>query len=897
MALAAGTKLGPYVTVDLLGAGGMGEVYRARDPRLDRTVAIKVLPHHLSSNPELRQRFEREAKTISSLNHPHICSLYDIGKDGETDYLVLEFLEGESLASRLEKGPMPVEALLRTAVEIASALAAAHRSGVTHRDLKPGNIMLTKSGAKLLDFGLAKPATLAPGSAATAMVTQSKPMTTEGTIVGTFQYMAPEQLEGKDADPRSDIFAFGAVIYEMATGKRAFEGRTQASVIAAILERDPAPISTLQPMLPPALDRVVKRCLAKDPDERWQSAQDLREELKWVTDAGSQAGVPAPVVAKRRSRERLLVGAVAGLAVLLVAALVSLALATGVFQRPKPQVGAVRFVIPPPEGYTIAGATFTQQMAVSPDGRMIAFVAADSKGNGSLWVRALDAATAQRLDNTDGANWPFWSPDSQSIAYFTNDGKLMRIPTTGGAPQTVCEAKNWAGATWGKDGVILFGQGNGPVRRVAATGGEPVPVTELEKAKYGSNVLPYFLPDGEHFLYLGVGSSVSSGSAVYSGALDSKQAKFLLTNQSAAQFYPPDHLLYVRDSTLLAQHLDASSMELSGEPVRIAEGVSAAPWGPAAFSTSLNGVLAYRSGTGAGLGTSQLAWYNRDGKKLGEVGAPGIYTQAVLSPDEKHVALQVADPKDNSVFDLWLLDLTNGVFSRQTFDPVGDIDPVWSHDSREITYSVLKPGQAELMQLTLGSSQPRKLYADGQAQYLDDFSPDGKFLAFHTGDNTAFFALPTAGERGPVKLLQSPFFKDQLHFSPDGKWVAYQTNESGRMEVYVAAFPKMDQKRQVSTEGGGEAMWRKDGKELFYLSLDSKMMAISVKEGETLETGPPKALFPANAVNPYGNYDVTAYNVTHDGQKFLLLEPVKTQQVQSVEPIYVIVNWDAALGK
>jgi eukaryotic-like serine/threonine-protein kinase len=894
MALEAGTKLGSYEILDLLGAGGMGEVYRARDIRLDRTVAIKVLPAHLSSDPERRQRFEREAKTISSLNHPHICALYDIGKDAGTDYLILEYLEGESLAHRLEKGPLPAEQLLRISVEMADALAVAHRHGVTHRDLKPGNIMLTKSGAKLLDFGLAKPASLAPGSAETAMLIEAKPMTTEGTIVGTFQYMAPEQLEGKDADPRSDIFAFGAVLYEMATGKRAFEGKTQASVIAAILEREPAPISTLQPMAPPALDRVVKKCLAKDPDDRWQSAQDLRDELKWVADAGSQAGVPAPVVARRRSRERMLLGAVAGLAVLLVAALVALALATGVFRKPQPPLGAVRFQIPPPEGYAIAGPSFHRMVAVSPDGRMIAFAAADSKGNNSLWVRALDSTAAQRLENTDGAEFPFWSPDSQFIGYLADD-KLMRIPVTGGSPQTVCEAKSFAYAAWGPNGVILFGQGNGPVMRVSAEGGEPSAVTEPDVKKGDSDVGPEFLPDGKHFLFL---RATVGGNSVHVGSMDSHEAKLLLKNPSMARFCPPNHLLFVRDGVLMAQVFDPGRLMLTGEPLRVADGVSAANYGPSSFSVSSNGILAYRSGNTTILPTSQLTWYNRQGKKLGEVGSPGYYLQAVLSPDEKRVALQVStDPKNltNSA-DLWLLDLTNGVFSRLTFDSAGDVDPVWSPDSRQITYGLLK-AQPEFMQLTLGSSQPRKLYADGQAQFLDDLSPDGKFLAYHTGDNSAFFALPMAGEQKPVKLLQSQFFKDQLHFSPDGKWVAYQSNESGRMEVYVAAFPKMDQKRQVSTNGGGEAMWRGDGKELYYLGLDGQMMAVSVKEGATIETGPPKALFPANVINPFGNYDVTAYNVSRDGQKFLLLEPVKTREAQHAEPINVIVNWDAALAK
>jgi dipeptidyl aminopeptidase/acylaminoacyl peptidase len=897
MALAAGTKLGPFEILSPLGAGGMGEVYRAKDTRLDRTVAVKVLPPHHSSNPERRQRFEREAKTISSLNHPHICALYDIGKHEETDYLVLEYLEGESLAARLEKGPLPSEQLLRIAVEIADALAAAHRHGVTHRDLKPGNIMLTKAGAKLLDFGLAKPASLPVGSATTAMVMQSKPMTAEGAILGTFQYMAPEQLEGKEADARSDIFSFGGVLYEMATGKKAFEGKTQASVIAAVLASQPAPISTIQPMSPPALDRVVKKCLAKDPDERWQSVHDLRDELKWVMEAGSQAGVPAPVVPRRRSRERLVVGALIGLSALLLTALGALVVETGVFQKPKPKVGAVRFSISPPDGYAIAPGPFAPQVAVSPDGRMIAVALADSKGKNSLWVRPLSATTAQKLDNTDGAHLPFWSPDGQFIGFFA-DGKLKKIPVTGDSPQTICDAGSGDGASWSQAGVILFGQGDGPVMRVGAAGGGPVPVTELEKGKVDGNVWPQFLADSKHFLYLAVNFNTRVPNSVYIGSLDSPQAKFLMKNQSAARFYAPSRLLFVRNGTLLSQAFDSGRMEVKGEPIRIAEGINASGNGRAAFSTSNNGLLAFRSGTlGEASPQAQLAWHDRKGKKLAQVGPPGDYFQAVLSPNEKFVALQVqvvTDPNHPDDQDIWLLDLTNGVYSRQTFGPAPEFDPTWSPDSREILYALNKPGEPQIMELELGSSQPKRLYADGKATFLDDWSADGKFLIYHDSENTSFHALPMAGEHVPIALWHDAFNRDQVHFSPDGKWVAYSSNESGQLEVYVASFPKLDQKKQVSNAGGAEPLWRRDGKELYFLSLDGNLMAVTANAGATIDTGPPKALFRADVLNPSGDLGETAYNVSRDGQKFLLLEPVNAQ-AKSVEQINVIVNWDAAL--
>lgn len=897
MALKAGTRLGPYEILSALGAGGMGEVYRARDTRLERTVAIKVLPSHLSSSAERRQRFEREAKAISSLNHPHICALYDIGKEVDTDYLVLEYLEGESLATRLDKGPLPAEPLLRIAVEVADALAAAHRQGVTHRDLKPANIMLTKSGAKLLDFGLAKPMGAAASVELTAMATQAKPLTTEGMIVGTFQYMAPEQLEGKEADARADIFAFGAVLYEMATGKKAFEGKTQASVIAAVLASQPAPISTIQPMSPPALDRVVKKCLAKDPDERWQSAHDLRDELKWVTEAGSQAGVPAPVVARRRSRERLVVGALIGLSALLLTALVALVVETGVFQKPKPKVGAVRFSILPPEGYTIAPGPFAPEVAVSPDGRMIAEALADPKGTQSLWVRPLSAATAQRLDNTDGADLPFWSPDSQFIGFFA-DGKLKRIPVSGGSPQTICDAGSGEGASWSQAGVILFGHWDGPVMRVGAEGGDPAQVTELEKGKFDGNVWPQFLPDGKHFLYFALSFKTPQANSVYIGSLDSLHGKFLLKNQSAGRFYPPSHFLFVRNGTLLAQAFDSGRMEVKGEPIRIAEGINAADYGRAAFSTSNSGVLAFRSGaTSEATPQAQLAWYDRKGKKLAQVGPPGHYLEISLSPDERRVAVDTFAEPGQTLADvhIWSLDLSNGVFTRLTFDSAGEVDPLWSPDSREILYGLNKPGEPQIMELELGSSQPKRLYADGKATFLDDWSADRKYLIYHEGANNNFNALPMTGEHVPIALWHDAFGRDQVHFSPDGKWVAYNSDESGRPEVYVAAFPSLEKKQQVSVEGGAQPLWRKDGKELFYLSLGSELMAVTVNEGTAVETGPPRVLFKSSLdLAP----EINQYCVANNGQKFLILEPVKAQaQAKSVEQINVIVNWDTALGK
>jgi predicted Ser/Thr protein kinase len=523
MTLAQGTRLGPYEILASVGAGGMGEVYRARDTRLDRTVAIKVLPSHLSSNPEIRQRFDREARTISSLSHPHICALHDVGHQDGIDYLVMEFLEGETLTDRLSRGALPAEQVLRYSIEIADALDKAHRQGIVHRDLKPGNIMLTKSGVKLVDFGLAKLAAAGPANTSVSILPTQAGMnlTQEGTILGTFQYMAPEQLEGKEADARSDIFAFGAVLYEMATGKKAFSGKSQASLIASILSAEPPPISSVQPMTPPALDRVVKTCLAKDPDDRWQTAHDVMLQLKWIAEGGSQAGVPAPLVARRRGHERLAWGVAAVLAVS------TIALAAVQLARPRAAVRVVRSSLLPPEKTTyhfIGDAAGPP--AVSPEGLQIAFTARDSSGKSLLWVRSLDSPVPRAVAGTEDAMYPFWSPDSKFIGFFAG-GKLKKIEASGGPAFALCDAGDARGGTWNKDGVIVFEPHfRDPLFRVPATGGKAAPVTKFDESRRETtHRFPFFLPDGSHFLYLAGSHAVGTESelhAIYLGSLDGK---------------------------------------------------------------------------------------------------------------------------------------------------------------------------------------------------------------------------------------------------------------------------------------------------------------------------------------------------------------------------------------
>src|SRR6266542_3608303 len=685
MALSSGARLGPYEILGAVGAGGMGEVYKARDTRLERTVAVKVLPQHLSASDEGRQRFEREAKAISQLSHPHICALYDVGREGEIEFLVMEYLEGVTLSERLARGPVPLEQALRYGIEIADALDKAHRQGIVHRDLKPGNVMVTKSGVKLLDFGLAK---LRQGgseplaSRLSALATRGTPLTAEGTILGTLQYMAPEQLEGREADGRTDIFAFGAVLYEMATGRRAFSGQSQASLIAAILEREPEPVSAVEPMTPAALDRVVKTCLAKDPEERWQTANDIGVQLRWILEGRSQADVVTPVAAHRKNRERA-AWTVSGLLLLALAGSLAALFRIG---RPEPAAPPVtRFAILPPgkSTFTAPGETASSQPALSPDGRSLAFVAYAGGGRHLVWVRSLDSLAAQALDGTDDGSYPFWSPDSKFVGFFSH-GKLKRIAVSGGPPQTLCDAAAGRGGAWSRDGVILFTPTQrDALHRVPAGGGAVTPATTLDTSRGElSHRFPSFLPDGRRFLYW-TRSLKEANRGIRVGSLDSKEVTSMLQADGMAVYARPGHLLFVRQGALLAQPFDPRSLKLSGEPLRVAEtlGVGSPP-GYATYSVADSGVLAYVPGVSQ---NRELVWFDRGGKVLGTIGQPGVYRSPALSPDEKRVAVGIFDTQAASS-DIWLIDLARGIRSRFTFDPANESLARWSPDGSRIMF-------------------------------------------------------------------------------------------------------------------------------------------------------------------------------------------------------------------
>jgi len=902
MGITAGSKLGPYEILAPIGAGGMGEVYKASDTRLNRIVAVKVLPQHFSGDPAMKQRFEREAQTIAGLNHPHICTLHDVGQHEGILFLVMEYLEGETLAARLQRGALPLEELLRVSIEVADALDKAHRQGVTHRDLKPANVMLTKTGAKLLDFGLAKLKQEEQPANVSTLPTRND-VTAQGAILGTLQYMAPEQLEGREADARTDIFAFGVVLYEMVTGRKAFEGRSQASLIAAIMHVDPPPIATLQSMTPPLLDRIVRKCLEKDPENRWQTARDFLAQLKWVAEGVTPAVAVAPPASAQHGKPRrwIPVWAIVSTLLLLIAA----AALSVLYFRPAKPGNEMRFLV------TIPPVGTPRPLSISPDGRWIAFIGLTASDNG-IYLRAIGSTATQRLAGTDAPSNLAWSPDSRYIV-FNSAGTLKKVEIAGGPPQKLCDSTmGFRGSTVNSDGTILFGTATG-LYRVPAAGGDPVKATTLDTARQETaHESPFFLPDGHHYLYQ-AWSIEPSNRAIYVGDLDSQEKTRLITASSMPVYVEPGYLLFHREGTLFAQPFDARRLAFTGEAVRVADNLLYSPNDSrTAFAASQNGVLVYIDvgGSSAPGGEGlQLAWYDRSGKRLEAVGAVAAYRGIDLSRDGKRVAVHRHEAAGG---DVWLIDLERGTTPRLTFDPARDnSSPIWSPDGTRVVFNSLRNGTQWGLYIKRadGTGEEEKLLESDQLVIPMSWSSDDKYLVYSVSSinivrsaplRSNLWILPLTGSRQPAPLLQTPFGEFQPEISPDAKWIAYTSGETGRSEVYVRPFPSGPGKWQVSTDSGVFPRWRRDGKELFFLnSLNAgKMMAAQIHvTGSSIQPDAPRELFDSGIFSfghSGGNYKT--YAVSPDGQRFLIPRlPGQTAEVLR-PPITVVVNWTAGLA-
>jgi len=884
VSLSSGARLGPYEIMALLGAGGMGEVYRARDTRLDRTVAIKVLPDRLSS-PEARQRFEREAKTISQLSHPHICALYDVGHEADVEFLVMEYLEGETLAARLARGPLPIEETLRDGIEIADALDRAHRQGIVHRDLKPGNIMLTRSGVKLLDFGLAKAiAPVAPRSSLTSLPTQAA-LTQEGAILGTFQYMAPEQLEGKEADARTDIFALGCVLHEMATGQPAFSGTTQASLIGAILHMEPPPVSSAVPLAPPLFDRVVRKCLAKNPDERWQSASDVGGLLGWATERLPETETLRPA---DRRRERV------SWAVAALALLAATVLAISRLRAPvSPQRAA--FSVAPPPGAALGDFTVLNHVTVSPDGKSLAYVA-QSEGTRLIWVRPLDTTAAHPLRGTEDARGLFWSADGRSIAFLAG-GKLKKVDVAGGPAQSLCDVDGpWISGTWNREGTILIGVAETPghegLYRVSAAGGPAgrlTPVSESRLDPHGG--YPQFLPDGKRFLF--VARDEQQRRSLYAGSLDSREIRLISPITSRVE-YASNRLLFARDGALMAQPFDAEKLRVTGEAIPVADRVGFfAATGSADFSVSNTGVLAYRSVSA----NKRLLLVDRQGRELGDFGGVGDYDEPRLSRDGRRLAVSMFSFVGTGMADLWVYDVRSRVGTPVMSTPEHEFAPVWSPDGSQMAYSAGGEMTPNLRRFTLGGEAEALLPHTGLVQWSTDWSADGRFIAYSNRDPATgwdIWILPL-DTRKPKPLVRTPYNEHSATFSPDGRFIAFASEQSGQLEVYVQPASGQGERRRVSVAGGTTPRWRGDGRELFYLSPDKSIVAVAVSGGDQPEFGAPTPLFknPAIVWKASGNI-AASYDASPDGQTFVINTVAPEVPV---EPIQVVLNWTAGLKR
>ncbi|MGE5344985.1 MAG: protein kinase domain-containing protein [Acidithiobacillales bacterium] len=890
MTLTAGTRLGPYEIVALLGAGGMGEVYEARDTRIDRLVALKVLPEEFFEDKERRERFGREARTLASLNHPGIAVLYSFEEISGSSpspsrhLLVMELVEGETLADRIARGPLPLPQALSFGSRIAFALEAAHRKRIVHRDLKPGNIMVTTSGVKLLDFGLAKSLTRrdAPASL-TSAPTSAKDVTRDGVILGTPSYMAPEQLEAREADARTDIFAFGAVLYEMVTGKKAFSGESQASLISAILRGDPPPISALRPQVPPALERVIRTCLAKDPDERWQSAGDIAMELKWIADAPA-AGAAGPAAGDRGQLRERLAWVIAAIAILFGV------LSTFLLRRPQPAAELTRFTIMAPSGFE-----FLPLIKLSPDARRLLFLLQDEGGRTSIAVRSLDGLEMRRLPGTEDARGEFWSPDGREIAFFS-DGRLKRIGADGGPAQSICESGGGFSGSWSRQGTILFSKEFGtPIFAVPATGGTLQAVTAIDPARGEvGHFHPDVLPDGQHFVFVARNLDPEKTSVML-GSLGSKDVRQLFHADSSAVYADPGFLLFARDNALYAWRFDSRSLKLVGDPAPVLEQVR--------YETE-NNMLSV-SAAGSRLAylpwhlKRQLVWVDRRGRDLGTLGEIGGYEDVRISPDGKKVAVALRDPSHGENLDVWVLDTSRGTSSRITSERTDEFDPAWFPDGERLVYvSDHVGGFYDLYERPADGGAEKMLVQSKQDKILPTVSRDGRNVLMDVSEGSGYVRVLASLSGGPGSLrlgASSRFSEEHPEISPDGGWTAFDSNESGQREVYVQPLPD-GPKRQVSIGGGQMPIWNRNGSELFYAARDGMLMSVALRHAAgRLETVEPQPLFLLRlGVSGEIQFHRHPFDVSPDGQRFLVIRRAPKTEADSA---VVVTNWTATLDE
>jgi Tol biopolymer transport system component len=889
MGIATGTRFGSYEVVSQIGAGGMGEVYEARDTKLGRNVAIKVLPDAFAHDADRLVRFQREARALAALNHPNIATIHGLEQSNGTSYLVMELVPGETLSSRIKRErALPVEEAVSIAKQIAEALESAHEKGIIHRDLKPSNVKVTPEGrVKVLDFGLAKAFTddSQPSDPANSP-TLSAVATTQGVIMGTAAYMSPEQVRGKAVDKRTDIWAFGCVLYEMLTGKRAFDGEDVTEILAAVVKAEPA-FEALPKNISPSIRVLLQRCLRKDRRQRTPDAGTIRIEIEDAIAAPKETGVSSAAPAAKGWRERAAWAVAAG--VLIVT---TIAFAIGFVLRVPRAPEAIRFFISPPDTWSLmgAGTLTTGPISVSPDGHRIVFLAATADGKSILWVRSMDTLSAQALAGTEGALRPFWSPDSRFVGFFAS-GKLKKIDVSGGPPITLCDAPEVLGGTWNREGVIVFSPAQrSALQKVSAAGGVPTTATVLGQGESIGHRMPFFLPDGRHFLYRAVKPG-GGGGPVYVASLDSSERKFLLNSDSSNVLYTQGHLLFLRETTLMAQPFDPRSLTLTGEAFPVAEQIQTQGNPPAGvFSASENGVLAYQ--TGSSPVSFELTWFDRSGKKIGILGDRAVYGDLELAPDGKRASVSISNAGSRNI---WIYDVARSLKTRYTFDAGNDAPSIWSPDGSRLVFSSNRKGHFDLYQnVSDGSATEAPLLEDNFDKLPNSWSPDGRIIIFtNSGGPTGsdLFVLPLTGDRKPVPFLKTQFNESDGRFSPDGRWVAYRSNESGTYEIYVAPFPGPGGKRQISTGGGTWPRWRRDGTEIFYVALDNKLMVAAVNgKGSSFEVGTVKPLFDMHVFNGL-RYP---YDLTPDGQRFLL-STVPGQA--SSAPITVVVNWLAGLKK